>query len=336
MAIDLAAHQLSMGDDASVVLLSSGQAAQKACQAIGLAVQDCGTGPLRILRARQAMKHADVLHLHMPSPWLGPVLPSSPRKVMHLHVRPSSLVHPPSWRVKLDSLGGREILKRVDRTIAITQWVADAWRSEFAGVLPPVSVVHNGIKLGQQFVPRANDPFTIGIASRLSPKKGVEEFIALASELHKRAPDIHFRVAGEGPQKEQFEQLTDASGLSKVMQFEGFVSDMAAFWSRAHLCAFTPPFEPFGLRLIEPLGHGVPVVAYLNGSGSDEVVSMCRGIEAVNYQETARLADLVLSLKDNPKKLSLMAEHGRKDVVEHFSIDLMAQRVAQAYEAQER
>lgn len=330
LAIDLAAHQRADGMDATILLLSGGDQARAAANSAGVPVADCGTGFLRPLRARKAIAAADILHLHMPPPWLGPALPAGPKKLLHLHVRPAALVHPPSWRVTMDGLGNRAILKKMDRVIAISEWIADAWRGEFTDVLPPISVIHNGIVL-PQVTARPNGPFTIGVACRLSPLKGVEEFIALAKELHERAPDIRFRVAGDGPDRARYRNMADKAGLSDALQFEGFVDDMARFWASAHLCAFTPPFEPFGLRLIEPVGHGVPVAAYLTGTGSDEVAAMCRGIAGVPYADVGQMADMVLALRDDPQRLAAMASEGRADVEAHFALDLMARRVSEAY-----
>lgn len=330
LAIDLAAQQRAQGENATILLFSQGEQTRAACAAAQVPVDDCGRGFLRPLRARQAMAQADIIHLHMPPPWVGPVLPSTPRKLLHLHVRPAVLVHPPSWRVTMDGIGNRAILKRMDRVIAITEWIADSWRGEFADVLPPVSVIHNGINLPAS-VARPGGAFTIGIACRLAPTKGIEEFITLAGELHRRAPDIRFKVAGDGPYLEQYRALANAAGLEEALHFEGFVDDMAGFWAGADLCLFTPPFEPFGLRLIEPVAHGVPVAAYLTGSGSDEVAALCRGIAGVPYGEEGALADLVLALREDTARLAAMARDGREDVARHFSIELMTARVADAY-----
>lgn len=330
LAIDLACQQRSLGEDASVLLLSGGELALTACKAAGVPVTTCGSGLLRPIRARRAMARADILHLHIPSPWLAPFLPTAPAKLLHLHVRPAALVHPPSWRVTLDGIGNRATLKKIDRVIAISDWIAEAWRSQFADVLPPVSVIHNGIRL-PQLPARTGGPFTIGVTCRLSPLKGVEEFIELAGEVHRQAPDIRFRVAGDGPSLAHYRKLAESAGVADALSFEGFVDDMAGFWAGADLSLFTPPFEPFGLRLIEPVGHGVPVAAYLTGSGSDEVIRLCRGIAAVPYGETGQLAQLVLALRDDPVRLATMSKEGRADVEKHFSLEMMASQVAEAY-----
>ncbi len=150
--------------------------------------------------------------------------------------------------------------------------------------------------------------------------------------VHRRNPKIRFRIAGEGPARAEYEALALENGLGEALSFLGFVEDMAHFWARAHLAAFTPPFEPFGLRLIEPIAHGVPSIAFLNNSGSDEVVERCRGIEAVPYGETQALAELALAIAEDPDRLFRMAEEGRQDLRRHFSLEAMVDGINAVYQ----
>lgn len=331
LTIDLAAHQRAEGLDASILFLNAGEMAVAEAQAQSIPYAMAGRGFARFAATRRQCKLADVIHIHMPPPWLGPVLPPQPLKLWHLHVRPPAQVHARTLRRRLDSLGERFTLTRTDRLIAISDWIAAAWTQQYPAIVPPISVVYNGITLPDP-APRPDGPFTIAIACRLSAVKGVEEFIAMAAAIHAQAPDVRFRIAGEGPALDEYHAMAKDAGLSDALTFEGFVSDMAAFWSKAHLAAFTPPFEPFGLRLVEPVGHGVPVVAYINDSGSDEVVDRCRGIAAVDYGEAAQLAALALTLRADPANLTRMAEQGRADVQHHFSLTAMADGIARAYQ----
>jgi glycosyltransferase involved in cell wall biosynthesis len=118
---------------------------------------------------------------------------------------------------------------------------------------------------------------------------------------------------------------------SGIITFLGFVEDMPAFWSGLDLAMFGPPKEPFGLRLIEPLAHHVPVVAYTTGSGSDEVVNLCRGIEAVPYGNPAELAELAYEILGDKMRWKKMAEEGFIDVYARFSLERMADDVERTY-----
>ena len=108
---------------------------------------------------------------------------------------------------------------------------------------------------------------------------------------------------------------------------------MGAFWAGADLAAFTPPFEPFGLRLIEPIAYGVPVIAYRTGSGADEVIDACRGVRAVSYADAVALAREALALKNDPVALTTHGEAGRADIAKRFSMAAMTAGVTAVYDA---
>lgn len=330
LAIDLAASQTASGLDARLLLLGEARSTSEAARAAGVAASETGDGPQKVLRARHAMRESSVIHLHLPPPWLATVLPVGPKAILHLHVRPAAQVHARGLRTTLDSWGTRAILHKTDHAIAISRWIEVAWREEFGGDLPRTSIVHNGIP-PHPIVPESKGPFTLGTACRLSDRKGIEEFIELAAILHARDPQLQFRIAGDGPDRERFEDMARAAGLAQSLRFVGFVTDMAAFWANVHLAAFTPPFEPFGLRLIEPVGYGVPVIAYRNGSGSDEVIAECRGIAAEPYGDALALANLVMALRRDASRRRRMANEGREDVAERFSLAAMARGVEKAY-----
>jgi glycosyltransferase involved in cell wall biosynthesis len=97
------------------------------------------------------------------------------------------------------------------------------------------------------------------------------------------------------------------------------------------IAAFTPPCEPFGLRLIEPIAHGVPVLAYRNGTGSDEVIDRCRGIVAAGYGEAGELAQAAVALVQSQPRRRQLVEAGLADLRQHFSVETMEAGVRAAY-----
>lgn len=129
----------------------------------------------------------------------------------------------------------------------------------------------------------------------------------------------------------EYEALALRRGLGGVLAFCGFVEDIAAFWRGVDIAAFTPPIEPFGLRLIEPIAHGVPVIAYRNGTGSDEVIDRCRGIVATAYGQTGELAQAAVALTQSQPKRRQLVEAGIADLRRCFTVATMEAGVRAAY-----
>lgn len=339
LVVDLAAEQAGSGWAPEIIFTTSAVAtavqSMQAAKNAGVAASVVsGRTWFMLRRLRQIMSASDlkIVHLHVPSPWmLGLVKRSqSAALIAHLHVRPALMVHKATVRRIVHDFLTRLLMRRCDRLIAISTWIADAWREADPHLDP--RLVYNGIPMPEPVTRSMPDrPFTLGMASRLSDHKGVEEFIKLAAALHASAPEIRFSIAGEGPLRESYEAQAEALELSDALTFEGFVEDMAKYWGRLDVAAFTPPFEPFGLRLIEPLAHGIPVVAYRTNTGADEVIGRCRGITAVPYGETERLAQKVIELRDDSQQRESLADAGYSDVHKLFSIQAMAAGVSEIY-----
>jgi len=341
IVIDLAAAQRSAGLSAGILWLNATAGDRHGLSAGDNDLFAGGSHWSRVRAVRRILREhrPDVVHLHIPPPWLGVALPTSRRfaLVSHLHVRPTLHVHRRTFGRTVTAWLNGALLIRSDRLVAVSAWVEAAWRKAYPGRDLPVQVIYNGVTLphieAEASPAQPARRFTVGMASRLSDRKGVEEFIDLAARIHELAPEIRFEIAGEGSARQLFETQARNKGLADVLVFRGFIADMASFWSGLDLAAFTAPFEPFGLRLIEPIAHRVPVVGYRNQSGSDEIIDCCRGVAAVPYADVEGLAREVLRLADAPRERERMVADGLADVERLFTLPVMEKAVRDAYAA---
>lgn len=291
------------------------------------AMNAAGSPLVRIVQTRRMLRsfRPDIVHFHMPPPWVALAMDRTPA-CYHLHGPPSTGRGLASW---LDST----IIGRADRLIAISDWIANAWR----GVYPEATyrVVFNGIPPGTRTAairpPGAAGFPVIGFASRLADDKGVDEFADFALALHAKMPSARFLVAGEGPERQLLERKLAGLIDSNHVELLGHQTDMAGFWSLLDLAIFSAPGEPFGLRLIEPVAEGVPVLAYETGAGSDEIARNCAAIASVPYRDSAAMADLAIALLSDPDKRSAMVRDGMRDLESKFSIAQMAAAIDGIY-----
>jgi glycosyltransferase involved in cell wall biosynthesis len=169
------------------------------------------------------------------------------------------------------------------------------------------------------------------MAARLFPGKGIEEFLDLAARIHELAPYVRFCVAGDGPMRSEYERQALRHGLGSAISFCGFVKDIGSFWRDVDIAAFMGSSEAFGLGLIEPIVQGVPVIAYRNGSGSDEVIDRCRGIVATTYGQVDELAKVAVALTRSENERKQLALAGREDVRCFFSLEKMEVAIRETY-----
>jgi glycosyltransferase involved in cell wall biosynthesis len=338
--IDLAQAQNKTGTAAGIWYTNAGSVAHEIAKAAGVGVVSPADSEGSLWRRMRALRRAlrkrdfDIVHLHLPPPWIAGVLPRNRSfgLVTHLHAPPPRL-HVGSPRRSIDAVGARVILSRSDLLISVSQWIEDRSRGALPGLATPVRIVYNGTILpcDAAFCERDRGEPVVGMATRLAPEKGVEELLDLARRIHELAPHIRFRLAGDGPMRAEYEALALQRGLGGVLAFCGFVEDIAAFWGGIDVAAFTPPIEPFGLRLIEPIAHGVPVIAYRNGTGSDEIIDRCRGIVATAYGQVGELAQAAVALAQSQPKRRQLVEAGIADLRRCFTVEAMEAGVRAAY-----
>ena len=285
----------------------------------------------RITGLRRAAKVASIVHLHLWAPWYPFALAKACRNgrvVSHLHCAPTSWTYHANLRNRVERISDSWILGRSVCVIASSEWIAKEWSA--VGLLrsQPVDVVPNGIVIPDRIELREMGT-VIGVASRLTELKGLEELVAALPQIARRLPSVSLRIAGEGPLRPALVSLVAKSPIP--VDFVGHITEMEPFWSSVDISLFTSPSEAFGLGLIEPVAYGIPVIAYLNGSGSDEVIAACRGIRGVPYGETESLAEAVADILTDRNNRIEMSKLGREDCIARFSIDAMDQAVAKIY-----
>jgi len=329
VAIDLAMAQRARGRDATLLGTRPGERFEAAAREAGVPVATLPHALRhRISGLRAAARRADIVHLHLWAPWYPLALRGHSRIATHLHSGPSLGVHGLSLRALVHSLSDRHILNQSAHVLAITDWIGREWRGHGLSAQTPCDTVLNGIRIPRQRLPRKVQGTVIGVASRLTRLKGLEELVdAMAALQAAGRGDISLCIVGDGPERTTLEAR--AGGLP--ITFVGYVSDMDRFWAETDLSIFTAPREPFGLRLIEPAARGIPVVAYRNGTGSDEVIALCRGVSAVPYGDSAALAREIIDILDSPARYERMSREGRQDCETHFSLDAMADGVDAVY-----
>jgi glycosyltransferase involved in cell wall biosynthesis len=166
---------------------------------------------------------------------------------------------------------------------------------------------------------RRNGRFTIGFAGRLVEEKGVLDLLDAAG----RVSGSRVLLVGDGPLREEALRRPDVEVRTGVahddmpdayaeMDVLVLPSRTTARWS-----------EQFGRVLVEALACGVPVI----GSDSGEIPWVIESTGGgVVYPEgnTDALAHALAHLRDEPTLRARLAERGRAEVQERFSIDAAA------------
>lgn len=230
----------------------------------------------------------DIVHLHTVGPRIWRKLhQKGPKKVISAHVVPDSfvgsLVGAKYWRF-LATWYLRWVYNRADILLAVSnETKRDLLKM---GVRAPIVVQYNSIdttfyqpKPGRREVIRKklginDDTFVVIGAGQVQPRKRIEDFLAVASQL----PEVHFVWVGGMPfgkvaaSSRQLEQMI-ATAPNNV-SFPGIVAleEMPGYYQAADMFWLPSEQETFGLVVVEAAASGLPI--------------MLRDI--VDYEETFR------------------------------------------------
>jgi glycosyltransferase involved in cell wall biosynthesis len=188
---------------------------------------------------------------------------------------------------------------------------------ESEGIFPFVSEKKN--------FPAKSSGEWVGFVGRISPEKGIEDFIAAAREL----PDIPFAVAGST------ERMPEAVAQSpKNVQWEGFLQgkQLDDFYRRCRIVAIPSRcFEGFPNVATHAMMMRRPVIASRIGALPEIVEDGKTGIlfEAGNVEE---LASKILSLYRDPEQCRVLGNAGQIKAESEYGPEVVYERLMGIFE----
>jgi glycosyltransferase involved in cell wall biosynthesis len=176
-----------------------------------------------------------------------------------------------------------------------------------------------------------NDGQTIIFAGRLTKEKGVIHFMHMLKML---SCDFKAFIVGEGPQKEDCENLAEIMGLKEKVVFTGFLNrnEMKEYFSQASVAVIPSLWpEPFCLVGVEAMSCSVPVVAYHTGGISHWLRDKYNGylVERGNVRVLAQKVEDTLT---NNRLAAEMGNNGRRLFEEKFSQRVHLNNLISVYE----
>ncbi|MDO8599399.1 MAG: glycosyltransferase family 4 protein [bacterium] len=136
-----------------------------------------------------------------------------------------------------------------------------------------------------------------------------------------RTSNVYLRVVGDGDLRSVYEQQTRALGIADRVEFLGSVpdSDLPSVYQNAGVLVLpsTARSEAFGVVLLEAMSSGLPVITS-DLPGVRTVVDHGRTGYLVPINDPGALAERILALAADPKRVARMGTMGRARVLERY------------------
>jgi mannosyltransferase len=236
----------------------------------------------------------------------------------------------------------RWLIDRMDAIIATNDISASFLRRE-------ATVIPHGVD-SDSYAPPANRAaafaeaglpgrYAIGCFGRVRAQKGTDVFVEAMCRLLPRYPDFTAVVVGAiTPEQTAFatdlRKRIEAAGLQSriVITGELAIEEVQRWYRRLTIYAFTSRNEGFGLTLIEAMSVGAALVASRAGAAELVVEDGVTGALTPPGDVDA-LVEALEPLMRDPASAADMGKRGRARVLEKFSLDAEANRIAQIYRA---
>jgi L-malate glycosyltransferase len=180
-----------------------------------------------------------------------------------------------------------------------------------------------------------DDAPIVGVVSRLTRLKGLEQFLEAAAIVRSRVPTVHFLVVGEtNPMDRQYlrslQEYAARCGVAEHVTFTGLRSDVPAVLASLTISVMPSLNEALSNVVLESMAAGAPTVATRVGGTPEAVVDGVTGI-LVPPADSGALAEAIVHLLRNSELAAHLGRAARSRIADHFSVRRMVRATEDLY-----
>jgi len=173
-------------------------------------------------------------------------------------------------------------------------------------------------------------------AGRLIHRKGIDVLIEAVRQVRQKGTDLELVVAGDGPERNNLQELATRAGVSAHIRFLGDQSQEQVLQLMKHCLFFVLASRAEGLPLViaEAMACEKAVIA-TNVDGVPDIVEHARTGLLVQPEDPQSLADALIKLHENAVWRQDLAKAAREWAIVQFSWESIADRYLRCLMCQE-
>ena len=176
------------------------------------------------------------------------------------------------------------------------------------------------------------DSKVLGYVGRLEPVKGPLKLMEIGERLKETGlGGWKMIIAGTGSLENDLAQGIRDKGLEDVLIPIGYIDQPHKLFGIMDVCMNTSDSEAISLTLLEAMTYGVPLMAF-RVDGLEQVVIDSKNGFLVKDGDMETYAGRLAEFLTDDGMRRRMGSYGQSYVQEHFSIEIMADKLEQLYE----
>ncbi len=173
--------------------------------------------------------------------------------------------------------------------------------------------------------PATPDPahFTVLSVCRLYRRKRLDLLLEAAHQLKDTIPNLRIRIVGDGPEREEFQEVWRKLNLQSIVEWRGDISyaDLAREYNACDIFCLPSMQEGFGIVFLEAMAAGKPIVA-ARAAAIPEVIPQGILTEPGNSES---IAAAIADLHQNESGRQSLAAEGQQRVEQFAASKVAAQ-----------
>jgi 1,2-diacylglycerol 3-alpha-glucosyltransferase len=176
-----------------------------------------------------------------------------------------------------------------------------------------------------------DDEFVLISLGRLGNEKNTDELIRFFANVQKRHKHVKFLIVGDGPNRENLEDLARKLGVEDKIIFTGMVSpnEVQKYYKLGDLYVSASTSETQGLTYAEAAANKLPLLCREDPVLKDIIVSGQNGYEYTNEDDFERSLEFIMN---NPE---WRREAGEESIIiaNSFDKNTFAESIEELYES---
>lgn len=156
---------------------------------------------------------------------------------------------------------------------------------------------------------------------RLCGQKNFELLIEAFSAATEKNEDITLDIFGEGPSRDDLEQLADKLGMSERIRFRGWTCDVAETMREADLFILSSDYEGMPNSLQEAMTCGVPCIATDCPTGPADMIKNGETGVLIAKGDKNAMRDAIEWMVSNPQLANVIGKNGYEFAVKNYRSD---------------